>query len=129
MSYTSRISGVAVAVGSGTLAFLVLVGPSTSVSDSTDTGSPRAGVDVGYAKHGNIAVSNDHPQDAPADWRRLLNEIDTPGSTKSREIGSPSQDRWRLVGVGDGECGFDQRYLPRTADAIEGWYHNCASHR
>jgi hypothetical protein len=128
MSHTSRISGVLVAVGAGTLAFLVLAGPSTSVGDNTDAGGPNAGVDIGHAKHGNV-VPDDRSQDAPADWRRLLNDIDPAGITEAREIGSRSRDRWSLVGVTDGECGFDQRHLPRTADAIEGWYHNCASHR
>jgi hypothetical protein len=29
------------------------------------------------------------------------------------------------LGAASADCGFEQQYLPHTADAVDGWYHSC----
>jgi len=102
----------------GLLAGIVMTALFTGVSAvGEDTQPDTDGVDIGYAKHGNVAVQTTDPKNGPANWRRLLNEIDTPlPSTESREITRSEQSD---------ACLLDQRYLPHTADAVDGWYRNC----
>jgi hypothetical protein len=78
-------------------------GPIAAVGD--DVQPDTDGVDIGYAQHGNPAVQTADPKNGPANWRRLLNEIDS--STESREIARSERSD---------ACLFDQRNLPHTAD-------------
>lgn len=115
MFHTSRTNRIASILGAGTLGLLVLAGPIAAVGE--DTQPDTDGVDIGYAKHGNVAVQTADPKNGPANWRRLLNEIDTPlPSIESREVTRSKESD---------ACLFDQRYLPHTADAVDGWYRNC----
>jgi hypothetical protein len=82
MYHTSRPSRVVSALGAGTLGLLVLAGPTSAIGADTDP------ADVGYAKHGNVVVSDGDPTSPPADWRRLLNEIDSPASTTEPDQGT-----------------------------------------
>ena len=40
----------------------------------------------------------------------------------------PSYDGRQLSTVDSSQCTFDARYLPRSPDAVEGWYRSCLTH-
>jgi hypothetical protein len=155
MFHTSSTNTLAAAyLGAGLITLLALPAAASAFGDDTRA-DEATGVDVGYAKHGNVEAHSEDPDDPPANWRRLLNEIDTPLTTdKHRQAsrtdrshrcppppdvrfvgvpwvpavptGCPTLDRWwRFVQVAGGDCVFDQQYLPHTADAVDGWYRSC----